>query len=51
MKREKWYKSSNGRKKITEIFNHYFSAEGNGLSVSPDKSGETRSRLDIVESD
>jgi len=33
MKIEKWYKSSNGRKKIAEIISHT-QDEGNGLSVS-----------------
>jgi len=32
MKREQWYKSSGGRKKISEILKIYL-AEGNGLSV------------------
>jgi len=34
MKREKWYKSRAGRKKITEILEKFLQAEGNGLSVS-----------------
>jgi putative endonuclease len=34
MIREKWFKSSAGRKKISEILNNYLLAECNGLSVS-----------------
>ncbi len=34
MKREKWFKSSSGRKKISEILKQYLSAETNGLSDS-----------------
>jgi putative endonuclease len=34
MKREKWFKSPVGRKKISEILNNYLLAEGNSLSVS-----------------
>ena len=33
MKREKWFKSSAGRKKIAELIQIYFSTEGNGLSI------------------
>ena len=34
MKREKWFKSRAGRKKIAEILKKFIEAEGNGLSVS-----------------
>ena len=34
MKREKWFKSPVGRKKISEILNDYLQTEDNGLSVS-----------------
>jgi putative endonuclease len=34
MKREAWFKSRVGRKKIAEILEKFLQAEGNGLSVS-----------------
>jgi len=34
MKREKWFKSRVGRKKIAEILKKFMEAEGNSLSVS-----------------
>ncbi len=34
MRREKWFKSRAGRKKISEILKNLLEAEGNGLSVS-----------------
>jgi putative endonuclease len=34
MKREAWFKSRAGRKKISEILKNFLEAEGNGLSVS-----------------
>jgi putative endonuclease len=34
MKKEKWFKASHGRIKISEILNNYLQAEDNGLSVS-----------------
>jgi putative endonuclease len=34
MKREAWFKSRAGRKKIAEILKNFLEAEGNGLSVS-----------------
>ena len=34
MKREAWFKSRTGRKKIAEILKNFMEAEGNGLSVS-----------------
>jgi len=33
IKKEKWYKTNTGRKKISEILNKYLQAETNGLSV------------------
>jgi len=45
MKREKWYKTSPGRKKIADILNQYLLAETNGLSVPPSHRDDgTRSR-------
>ena len=34
MKREAWFKSRAGRKKISEFLKNFLEAEGNGLSVS-----------------
>jgi len=34
MKRENWFKSRAGRKKISEILKNFLEAEGNGLSDS-----------------
>ena len=34
MKRETWFKSSAGRKRISEILKNFLEAKGNGLSVA-----------------
>ncbi|GAB4300244.1 MAG: hypothetical protein Kow0098_27470 [Ignavibacteriaceae bacterium] len=44
MKKEKWFKSPVGRKKLSEILKQFLASETNGLSVRPVSSGRTGSR-------
>jgi len=44
MRREKWYKSQVGRKKISEILNDFLNPETTGLSAPSDQSEGARSR-------